>query len=92
MTASLSKQMKSANFQSYRQRPRARSSVVFTVGKHYDPEMLTYYRPSEYRGKRMVYKSTDSDEPKRHRRKMMVFLGVVTFFVLVAAAIALFMR
>jgi hypothetical protein len=55
-------------------------------------QYATYYRPSEFRGKRMVYKSTDPDEPKRYRRKMMVFLGVVTFFVLVAGAIALFMR
>ena len=54
--------------------------------------MPTYYRPSESRGKRMVYKSTDPDEPKRYRRKMMVFLGVVTFFVLIAGAIAVFMR
>jgi len=54
--------------------------------------MPTYYRPTEHRGKRVVYKSTDPDEPKRDRRRMIVFFGVVTFFVLVATAVAIFLR
>jgi predicted nucleic acid-binding Zn ribbon protein len=40
----------------------------------------------------VVYKSTDPEEPKRERRIMWVFFGVVTLFVLIAAAIALWIR
>jgi hypothetical protein len=54
--------------------------------------MPTYYRPTEHRRKRVVYKSTDPDEPKRDGRKMLIFFGVLTFIILVAAAIAVWVK
>ena len=36
--------------------------------------MPTYYKPSEWRGKRLVYRSTDPDEPKRDTVKIISFL------------------
>lgn len=38
-------------------------------------EMATYYKPSVWRGKRRIYRSTDPAEPKRE------MIGGITFFV-----------
>jgi hypothetical protein len=41
--------------------------------------MATYYKPSCWRGKRLVFRSIDPDEPKRERVQtitMVVFLVV----------------
>jgi hypothetical protein len=35
--------------------------------------MPTYYKPSQLRGKRLVYRSTDPDEPKREAVKIISF-------------------
>ena len=37
-------------------------------------DMGTYYKPSQWRGKRLVYRSTDPDEPKRETIKIVRFL------------------
>ena len=43
--------------------------------------MGTYYKPSQWRGKRLVYRSTDPDEAKREAGKMIRFLvGVMLIF------------
>jgi len=39
--------------------------------------MGTYYKPSQWRGKRLVYRSTDPDEPKREIVKLIRFLITV---------------
>jgi len=36
--------------------------------------MGTYYKPSQWRGKRLVYRSTDPNEPKREIVKTITFL------------------
>jgi hypothetical protein len=41
----------------------------------------TYYKPSQWRGKRLVYRSTDPDEPRRERVKIIRFL-IVGFILL----------
>jgi hypothetical protein len=46
--------------------------------------MATYYKPSQWRGKRLVYRSIDPDEPKQEMRKVIRFLvGGVVFFVII---------
>ena len=43
--------------------------------------MGTYYKSSQWRGKRQVYRSTDPDEPKHEAGKMIRFLvGVMLIF------------
>jgi hypothetical protein len=54
--------------------------------------MPTYYRPTKHRGNRLVYKSTDPDEPKRDRKTTIVVFSVLTFSVLVAPFIAFWMK
>ena len=49
-------------------------------GLHTD--MATYYKPSRWRGKRLVYRSTDPDEPKREMVRIVTFL--VTGIILLA--------
>jgi hypothetical protein len=41
--------------------------------------MGTLYKPSQWRGKRVVYRSTDPDEPKRENLKVMklLVLGII---------------
>jgi len=41
--------------------------------------MGIYYKPSQWRGKRLVYRSTDPDEPKREVVRIIRFLlgGVI---------------
>jgi hypothetical protein len=43
--------------------------------------MGTYYKPSQWRGKRLVYRSTDPDEPRHEIVKIIRFLigGIVLF-------------
>ena len=36
--------------------------------------MPTFYKPSQWRGKRRVYRSTDPDEPKHEIAKLVRFL------------------
>jgi len=43
-------------------------------------EMDTYYRPSQWRGKCLIYRSTDPDEPKREKARTTAFLAAVIFF------------
>jgi hypothetical protein len=46
--------------------------------------MPTYYRPTERRGKRVIYLSTDPTEPRRETVKGVVMvLGVVLFVALI---------
>ncbi len=42
-------------------------------------EMGTYYKPSQWRGKRLVYRSTGPNEPRREIVKLVRFLvgGIV---------------
>ena len=43
--------------------------------------MPTYYKPSQWRGKRQVYRSTDPDEPKHEAGKTIRFLvGLMLIF------------
>jgi hypothetical protein len=42
--------------------------------------MTTYYKPSRWRGKRLIYRSTDPDEPKREMVKIIIFLVVGIMF------------
>jgi len=43
--------------------------------------MTTYYKPSLWRGRRRVYRSTDPDEPKQEMIGGITFLIVaITFF------------
>jgi hypothetical protein len=42
----------------------------------------TYYKPSERRGKRVVYRSTDPDEPKWER--MMMIRSVIAVVIVFA--------
>jgi hypothetical protein len=47
--------------------------------------MTTYYKPSRWRGKRLIYRSTDPDEPKREMVNITIILVVflvvgITFF------------
>lgn len=46
--------------------------------------IATYYRPSEKRHKRWVYRSIDPDEPMRLRRANIIFLiaGMIGFAVI----------
>ena len=49
--------------------------------------MSTFYKPSQWRGKRLVYRSTDPEEPKREILKLITFLvvaigGLVVVFLL----------
>jgi hypothetical protein len=39
--------------------------------------MGTYYKPSQWRGKRLVYRSTDPDEPNQEIVKWIRFLVTV---------------
>ena len=39
--------------------------------------MATYYKPSQWRGKRLVYQTTDPEEPKHEIAKLVRFLVVV---------------
>jgi hypothetical protein len=41
--------------------------------------MATYYKPSRWRGKRLVYRSTDPDEPKREMMRNII--GITTLVV-----------
>ena len=44
----------------------------------------TYYKPSQWRGKRLVYRSMDPDEPKQETRKAIRFLiGGFVFFLII---------
>ena len=36
--------------------------------------MVTRYKPNQWRGKRLVYRSTDTDEPKHEIAKVVRFL------------------
>ena len=36
--------------------------------------MATHYKPSQWRGKRLVYRSTDPDEPKHEMAKWVRFI------------------
>jgi hypothetical protein len=38
--------------------------------------MSTLYKPSQWRGKRLTYKSIDPDEPKRETKNIIVFVVV----------------
>jgi hypothetical protein len=38
--------------------------------------MGTHYKPSQWRGKRLVYQSIDPAEPRRETMKFAVFIGV----------------
>ena len=44
----------------------------------------THYKPSQWRGKCLVYRSTDPDEPKRESVKLITFLaaGVIYLAIL----------
>ena len=43
-----------------------------------------HYEPSQWRGKRLVYRSTDPDEPNRELIKFLKFLiGGVTFLAII---------
>jgi hypothetical protein len=46
------------------------------------PAIATYYKPSQWRGKRLVYQSIDPEEPKREAWKIVRFLfgGVISIF------------
>jgi hypothetical protein len=39
--------------------------------------MTTYYKPSRWRGKRLIYRSTDPDEPKREMVNNTIILAVL---------------
>jgi hypothetical protein len=39
--------------------------------------MATFYKPSERRGKRLIYKSIDPDEPKRDALRLITLLVLV---------------
>jgi len=39
--------------------------------------MVTYYKPIQWRGKRLVYRSTDPDDPKQEIAKVIRFLVAV---------------
>jgi hypothetical protein len=43
--------------------------------------MATYYKPSRWHGKRLVYRSTEPDEPKREKVKIItaVVLAIIVF-------------
>ncbi len=49
-------------------------------------EVATYYKPSQWRGKRLIFQSIDPDEPKRERIK--IITGVVTIVVALAIVLA----
>jgi hypothetical protein len=36
--------------------------------------MANYYKPSQWRGKRLLYRSIDPDEPKQEMLKLLRFL------------------
>jgi hypothetical protein len=38
--------------------------------------MTIHYKPSQWRGKRVVYQSIDPAEPKRETIRFVVFIGV----------------
>ncbi len=42
-------------------------------------DMVTYYKPSQWRGKRLVFRSIDPDEPKRETIKIItvVVVGII---------------
>ena len=44
--------------------------------------MPTHYKPTQVRGKRVVYQSTDPDEPRRETIKGVVLLTIVVLFIL----------
>jgi hypothetical protein len=46
--------------------------------------MVTYYKPSQWRGKRLVYRSIDPDEPKREKIRIIAIV-VVPIMMLAAA-------
>ena len=79
MTPSLSGRSKSANPQSYSPRVHVDDGNGLCRECESIRNMPTCCGPTESRGKRVVYKSTDPDEPKRNRRTMLVFFGVVAF-------------
>ena len=52
--------------------------------------MTTYYKPSQWRGKRQIYRSTDPEEPKRETATLLTFLvASVVGFVVILVLIAL---
>jgi len=43
-------------------------------------DMVTYYKPSQWRGKRLVFRSTDPDEPRQETVKMIrLLVGGIIF-------------
>ena len=42
--------------------------------------MVTYYKPSQWRGKRLIYRSADPDEPKHETAKLIDFWSQLSFF------------
>ena len=53
--------------------------------------MPTLYKPSQWRGKRLVYQSTDPDEPKRETARLIqaVFLMATLFILSLAVQLSL---
>jgi hypothetical protein len=43
--------------------------------------MAIHHKPSQWRGKRLVYRSIDPDEPKRERVRIIIFIvgGIILF-------------
>ncbi len=46
--------------------------------------MGTYYKPSQWHGKRLVYRTADPDEPRTETRKVIKFLvaGIIWFAII----------
>jgi hypothetical protein len=51
--------------------------------------MATHYKPSQWRGKRLVYKSLDPAEPRRETVKGVLFIGIAVVILAVACVLSL---
>jgi hypothetical protein len=64
---------------------------VFEACEH--AGMATFYKPSQWRGKRRIYRSADPDEPKQEiKRDITIVVTVLAAFILFFAATWFFSR
>lgn len=54
--------------------------------------MPTFYKPTEIRRKRVVFRSIDPDEAKKERQTSLLIIGMIALSLLTAAALAVWIK